>query len=456
MLFRSLLGIQKPFLFEVCGTVIDESKAAYPELEAKREYITRVIAMEEERFDQTINQGLHMLRDDIEALKSKQIDTLPGETAFKLYDTYGFPVDLTMEIVEENGLNLDRAAFDALMEEQRERARAARKALGDRSWEGLDLGLDRDLTTRFTGYESLREDAVVWAVISDGEICEAVSEGQKAAVVLDKTPFYAESGGQEADHGVILAGDSEFTVTDVQKTRDGKYLHSGVMGKGSLRVGDAVAAEVDKQRRMAVMRAHSATHLLQKALRETLGEQVEQKGSYVSPDMLRFDFTHFSAMTAEELQAVARRVSEQILEDLPVVIREMPQAEAKAMGAMALFGEKYGDVVRVVTMGDYSLELCGGTHVANTARIGCLEITGESSVAAGVRRIEARVGAAVLESAEKTRRLVFRAAELLKTTPQELSGRIERLSEELRGAHKELAKLRMSGLQSETDRKSVV
>ena len=446
-----LLGIDRPFLFELCGTVIDESKAAYPELEEKRAYITRVIALEEDRFALTINQGLQLLREDMEALRAAGGRVLSGESAFRLYDTFGFPIDLTREILEESALELDAGAFDGLMSAQRERARAARRAMGDMAWERVDLGLDRELTTAFIGYETLVGEASVWALLSEGEICEMVSEGQQAVVVLDRTPFYAESGGQSADCGIIAGKAGVFEVSDVQKTKDGKYTHAGVMRSGSLSVGEAVKAEVDKSRRAAVMRAHSATHLLQKALREVLGDQVEQRGSFVAPDTLRFDFTHFAAMTAEEIGDVARRVNDAILDDLPVSIREMPVAEARALGAMALFGEKYGDVVRVVEMGEYSLELCGGTHVRNTARIGCLQIISESSVAAGVRRIEAHVGKAVLARAEEFRSMVYRAADMLKTSPQDLAQRLEKLVDEQRGTLRELQKLRVSGFWRETE-----
>ena len=369
-----LLGVTRPFLFEVAQTVIGESRAAYPELEEKRDYITRIIRVEEERFSQTIDAGLKILLDMIGEEKQKAGTVLSGADAFKLNDTYGFPIDLTIEILEENRMGVDRAGFDRLMEEQKTRARAATAALGDFAWVGLDLGLDKDLKTEFTGYRELASDAKVLAIVAGNELRSAAFPGESAIVVLDRTPFYPEMGGQTADTGVITAGQMIFEVTDVRKSKDGKYLHSGQVKSGQIKVDDAVNAHVDEERRRAIMRAHSATHLLQKALRAVLGTHVEQAGSLVQPDVLRFDFTHFSALTAEEIDKIGLEVNRAILRGMPVCVDEMPIAEAKKIGAMALFGEKYGEVVRVVRMGDYSKELCGGTHLDNTAKAGLFRI----------------------------------------------------------------------------------
>ncbi len=437
-----LLGITKPFLFEVCRTVIEESAQAYPELKDKSDYITRVIRMEEERFDQTIDAGLRMLLEDIRVLKDGGQDTLTGAQAFKLYDTFGFPVDLTLEILDENKLKLDREAFETLMQEQRVRARTARSALGDMGWAGEALGLSKDIKTLFTGYEHLEDTAAVLAIVSQGELRPAAVQGEQVTVVLDKTPFYAESGGQVTDTGTLVSSGAELDVTDVRKTGDGKYLHLCTVDAGQLNMGDSVRACVDKARRAAIMRAHSATHLLQKALRETLGTHVEQAGSLVEPDRLRFDFTHYTAITEQELEAVALRVNEKILEGTAITVKEMPIDEAKKLGAMALFGEKYGQTVRVVRMGDYSTEFCGGTHIDNTARIGSLAVESESSVAAGVRRIEARVGLSVLESLKDKTQRIEEAAGLLKTSVGELGHRIEQTLAELKQTRRELEKLR--------------
>ncbi|MGI5970142.1 MAG: alanine--tRNA ligase [Oscillospiraceae bacterium] len=427
-----LLGVDRPFLYEVCGTVINESRKAYPELEEKRDYIRRIIKLEEENFSRTIDSGMRILEGLMAELESKNQKILSGEDSFKLYDTYGFPVDLTIEILAEKGLTLDREGFDNLMNEQRTRARAARAALGDFAWEGIDLGLDRDIVTEFTGYERFEEeDATVLAIVVGDEQRSAAYEGEKAVVVLDKTPFYAEQGGQVTDTGKLTADGILFEVTDVRKSKDGKYMHNGVVKKGRVNVSAKLRASIDAERRRAIMRAHSATHLLQKALRSVLGTHVEQAGSLVTPDRLRFDFTHFSAVTPQELEAVEREVNEAILADLPVSATEMPIAEARALGAMALFGEKYGDIVRVIKMGDYSAELCGGTHLSNTAKAGSFRILSEASIASGVRRIEAVVGKEALRSADENAVLIHAVAERLKTNPSDLKHRADQLMNEV-------------------------
>ncbi|MDL2287876.1 alanine--tRNA ligase, partial [Oscillospiraceae bacterium OttesenSCG-928-F05] len=437
-----LLGISGPFLADVAGTVIRESGTAYPELKEKAEYIRKVIEIEEDRFQQTIDAGIQQLGGMIDALKAKGEKVFPGDEAFKLYDTYGFPVDLTLEILEENTLDLDMEVFNAMMKAQRERARSARVALGDTAWQSTDFGLDRDLKTEFLGYERMESGAKILALAVDGGSADTAEDGQALSVILDRTPFYAESGGQVGDTGLITGELGQIEVEDVKKLPDGKFVHIGHVVSGSVSRGDKVEARVDRARRTAIMRAHSATHLLQKALRNHLGDHVTQAGSMVEPDRVRFDFTHFSAMTAEELSAVTAEVNGAILEGLAVNTAEMSQDEARKLGAMALFGEKYGETVRVVTMGDYSVELCGGTHTENTAKIGPFKILSEASVASGVRRIEAKVGAALQEQYEAQAETLAEAAALLKAQPAELRDRIRQTVEELKAARRELEKMR--------------
>jgi alanyl-tRNA synthetase len=338
-----LLGRNDPFLFEVCATVIQENRTAYPDLLDKQDYITRVIRVEEENFARTIDGGMKIYSELMAAHKAAGEAIFSGADAFRLYDTYGFPIDLTIEMAQEEGMTVDTGAFQALMQEQRARARAARAALGDLAWAGIDLGLD-NTPTEFTGYTALESAARVLAIVVDEELRGEAREGERAIVVLDRTPLYAEMGGQTADHGTIISGKAVFDVTDVHKNKGDKYLHTGIVRSGTLSVDDAVTAAVDLPRRKAIMRAHSATHLLQKALRAVLGDHVQQAGSLVEPDHLRFDFTHFSAVTPEELAEVERLVNRSILEGYPVDIQEMPIAQAKEKGAMALFGEKYGNV----------------------------------------------------------------------------------------------------------------
>jgi len=427
-----LLGVSGTFLWEVCATVIEENKNAYPDLVEKQDYITRVIKVEEENFNKTIDGGMSILTSLMDAHKAKNETVFSGEDAFKLYDTYGFPVDLTLEIIGEQGLTLDRDGFDRLMQEQRERARAARAALGDLAWAGIDLGLD-NTPTEFTGYERFSDEGRILAIVSGGELCSSIRTGDEAILVLDRTPFYAEAGGQSADQGTISSYGSVFKVTNVQKNKGGKYLHSGVMICGELNVETHVKAEIDETRRHAVMRAHSATHLLHKSLRLVLGDHIQQAGSLVEPDRLRFDFTHFAALTPEELQKVENMVNSAILDGMPVKIREMPLAEARKIGATALFGEKYGDTVRVVSMGSYSTELCGGTHLDNTAKAGAFNIVSEFSVASGVRRIEATVGRVTLDSLRQTRGIVSELAGILKANnTSELVPKLEQQQSELR------------------------
>ncbi|MCD7946915.1 MAG: alanine--tRNA ligase [Oscillospiraceae bacterium] len=427
-----LLGVDEPFLCQLCDTVVQESAGHYPELREKQDYITRVITVEEENFARTIDGGMRILSERVAQHKAAATELFSGADAFQLYDTYGFPIDLTIEILEETGMTVNRAAFDTLMEEQKNRARKAREALGDLAWAGIDLGLD-STPTRFTGYESLSGEGVVLALAADGEACSALAAGMEGIVVLDQTPFYAEMGGQVADHGLLRGKTARFAVSDVQKTADGKFLHHGTLLEGTLSVGGHVHTQVETARRRAIARAHSATHLLQAALRKTLGEHVHQAGSLVAPDHLRFDFTHFSALTPDELDSIFAEVNRAVLAGDPIHTDEMSLDDARSSGATALFDEKYGDVVRVVTMGDqYSVELCGGTHLDNTAKVGVFLITGEYSIASGVRRIEASTGAAGLETMQVNRRMIAEVSELLKTKPLELRAKLTQTLGEMR------------------------
>ncbi len=437
-----LLGITEPFLFEVCNTVINESGGAYPELVSKADYIRRVLKIEEERFGQTIDSGLGILKTCIDDLRSAGGKQLSGCEAFKLYDTFGFPVDLTLEILEEQGLELDKAAFDDLMNEQRQRARAARTEAGDLGWTGIDFSEISKADTEFLGYSELSAKAKVLAIIAEGELQDQAGQGAEVTILLDRTPFYAESGGQVGDAGTLVSDKTHVIVNDVKKS-GGRSLHKAIVQAGVLSVGDMVDANVDQERRRAIMRAHSATHLLHKALKKVLGDHVEQAGSLVEPDMLRFDFTHFSSLTSDELSKVADMVNESILEGLPVEVSEMPIARAKEMGAVALFSEKYGDVVRVVQMGGFSTELCGGTHVENTAKISMFLIRSEASVAAGVRRIDAFVGKQLISMIKERMDLISQVSQVLHVTPQDMYHRIEQDLNEMRALRRDIDRLKL-------------
>ena len=385
-----LLGIKGTFLGDVCDVVIANNCEAYPELAERKEYIKKTIKAEEDRFAQTLDAGLAILEKMIAETESKGEKTLSGENVFKLYDTYGFPIDLTKEITEEKGIAVDEDSFRELMLEQKKRAREARANI-DAGWAGDALAMiDKSKTTEFVGYTDVECDCAIEYIIADGEDVGVLSGG-KATVILDKTPFYAESGGQIGDSGVITTANGKFVVEDTQKTPEGQYLHIGYISEGTIEKGHAMAA-IDVMRRDAIRRNHSSLHLLQAALRSVLGTHVEQAGSYVTEERGRFDFTHGSALTAEELTAVELAVNEQILKNNAVTTEVMTPDEARAKGAMALFGEKYGSSVRVVSMGDFSVELCGGTHVSATGSLGMFRIVSESSVAAGVRRIECLTG----------------------------------------------------------------
>lgn len=447
-----LLGVNEPFLHELVETVIAVNEGEYGDLREKQQYITRVIHTEEENFNKTLDGGLRIFRDMLEQHKARGEDTFSGADAFKLYDTYGFPIDLTIEMARDEGLGVDEESFQALMLEQKERAREARKALGDLGWADVDLGKDVPATV-FTGYEVEAGAAKVLAILAEGELRDEIAAGTEATVILDRTPFYAEMGGQTADHGVIETKEGRFTVRDVQKNKGGKYLHSGVLESGTLSVGETVTAEIDKTRRAAIRRAHSATHLLDSALKKVLGDHVHQAGSLVEPDRLRFDFSHFEAMTPEELSTVEALVNDWILNGYPVVTEVLPIEEAKRKGAIAMFGEKYGDMVRVVEMGDVSMEFCGGTHLDNTAKAGSFHIVSEGSVASGVRRIEAITGKAVLAQAEELKRYLATAAEVLRaTSPADLRQKAEQLMERLKEAQRSIEKFKAKESAGETDR----
>ena len=446
-----LLGVNEPFLYQVVDMVVHENECQYPELREKQAYITRVIRNEEENFAKTIDAGMHIFSDLLAEHQAKGERVFSGADAFKLYDTYGFPIDLTREMVQEQDMTVDEDAFQELMEQQRVRARKAREALGDLAWAGVDLGLDTT-PTKFTGYDHTVDQGTILAIVCDGEVCSEIDEGKQGVLVLDCTPFYAEMGGQVADHGVIETDGALFQVTDVQKDKAGKFLHHGVMHSGRLQVEQTVTARIDTDRRKAIMRAHSATHLLQAALREVLGDHVHQAGSLVEPDRLRFDLTHFSAITPEELERVNEIVGDWILDGMDVTVSEMSMAQAKASGATALFSEKYGDLVRVVNMGGKSVELCGGTHVDNTAKIGPFRITGESSAASGVRRVEAITGKAYLREMEAVNRRMYAAAEVLHAKPADLIAKAKGFTAELKEARQNVERMKEKILHSDVDR----
>ena len=438
-----LLGIHKGFLPELAESVIAGSKDGYPELEEKREFILKVISKEEEQFNKTIDQGLGILSDMIADMETKGEKTLNGEDAFRLYDTYGFPLDLTKEILEEKDLDVDEEGFHACMEVQRKKARDAREVT---NYMGADVtvyeSIDPSVTSTFVGYDNLTYGSDVTVLTTEDEIVEALSEGQRGTIFVQETPFYATSGGQEADTGYIRTAEGEFRVEDTVKLLGGKIGHIGVMTKGMIKSGDKVTLEVDAKKRALSARNHSATHLLQKALRTVLGTHVEQAGSSVNEDRLRFDFTHFSAMTAEELKKVEDIVNEQISKGLDVIVKNMPIEEAKKTGAQALFGEKYGDIVRVVNMSDFSIEFCGGTHVKNTSEIMAFKIISETGVAAGVRRIEALTSDGLMKYYAQIEETLKNAAHLVKATPENLADKITHLMAENKALHGEVESLK--------------
>ena len=436
-----LLGVNDPFLYQVVDTVIHENEGQYPDLREKQTYITKVIRTEEENFGRTIDGGMKIFSDLLAEHKQKLEKIFSGADAFRLYDTFGFPIDLTMEMAADEGLSVDENAFQKLMKEQKERAREARKALGDLGWAGVEFGKDVP-ATEFVGYDHSECDAKIVAIVADEELREEVAAGAEAVVVLDQSPFYAEMGGQVADHGTITADGVVFTVADVQKNKGGKFMHYGRLAQGVLHVGDTVHAAIDMERRKAIQRAHSTTHLLDAALKKVLGDHVHQAGSLVEPDRLRFDFTHFEAISPEELRQVEELVNDAILEGYPVVTEVLPIEEAKKKGAVAMFGEKYGETVRVVEMSDFSVEFCGGTHVDNTAKAGPFRIKSESSVASGVRRIEATCGKLSLKAMESSQGVLSRAAQFLKTAPSGLLERMEQQANEMKQLRQALEKFK--------------
>ena len=437
-----LLGVNEPFLWQIVDTVVAVNEGEYKDIREKQAYITKVIRTEEENFNKTIDGGMKIFSDMLAEHKAKGETTFSGADAFKLYDTYGFPIDLTIEMAKDEGLSVDEDAFKQLMQEQKARAREARKALGDLGWAGVDLGKEMP-ATEFVGYDYDVCEAKVLAIVADGELRDEIAAGTGAIVVLDKTSFYAEMGGQVADRGHIVVkagGEGEaptFDVADVQKNKGGKYLHEGTLKNGTLSVGDTVLAMIDTERRRGIRRAHSATHLLDAELKAVLGEHVHQAGSLVEPDRLRFDFSHFEAVTPEQRKEIEDLVNTDILSGFTVTTEELPIEEAKKKGAVAMFGEKYGDIVRIVEMGEngsVSMEFCGGTHLNNTAEAGLFRIVSEASVASGVRRIEAVTGPAVLALLDKVEDTIQNAAATLRTNPTELERRAEQLSEELKEA----------------------
>ena len=437
------LGIQGEFLANLSDTVIALSKDGYPELEEKKAMIFKVLSQEEDKFNKTIDQGLAILSDMEEAMRRENRTALSGADAFKLYDTYGFPLDLTREILEEKGLSIDEDGFAACMKEQKEKARKARKTT---NYMGADVtvyqSIDPSITTEFVGYDRLEHSSPITVLTTDEEIVEALTDGERGTILVKETPFYATMGGQQADTGVIESDHGLFAVEDTIRLQGGKVGHVGHMVRGMFSTGETVTLKVDPENRALTARNHSATHLLHKALRTVLGEHVEQAGSLVTKDRLRFDFTHFSAMTPEELKKVEDLVNQEIRASLPVKTDVMSLEDARKTGAMALFGEKYGETVRVVRMGDFSTELCGGTHVANTSEISYFKILSEAGIAAGVRRIEALTSAGLIHHYEQAEKELHEAALAAKTTPDSLTARIEAMLEEIKTLHSENEKLK--------------
>ena len=438
-----LLGIDGKFLAKLSATVIEGSKDGYPELEEKKEFIFKVLTQEEDKFNKTIDQGLSILASMQDEMKEAGKTVLSGADAFKLYDTYGFPLDLTKEILEEAGYTIDEEGFKASMEEQRVKARNAREVT---NYMGADATvydeIDASVTSEFVGYDRLTHTSKISVLTTESEIVEAITEGQNGTIFVDETPFYATMGGQEGDTGIICAEDAEFTVTNTIKLLGGKIGHVGNVTKGMFKVGDSVRLEVAEKERANTCKNHSATHLLQKALKTVLGSHVEQKGSLVTPDRLRFDFAHFSAMTPEELEKVENIVNTEIAKNVPVVTEVMNIEQAKATGAMALFGEKYEEDVRVVSMGDFSKELCGGTHVSNTGNITTFKIVSEAGVAAGVRRIEALTGDGVFCYYKEVEKELAEAAKAAKSTPANLKEKIEHMQAEMKALQSEIESLK--------------
>ncbi|MED5077361.1 alanine--tRNA ligase [Geobacillus stearothermophilus] len=430
------IGIERPFMYELVPVVGEIMHDYYPEVKEKADFIARVIRSEEERFHETLHEGLAILSNVIEKAKSEGSDVIPGEDVFRLYDTYGFPIELTEEYAAEAGMKVDHDGFEREMERQRERARAARQDVDSMQVQGGVLGDIKD-ESRFVGYDELVASSTVLAIVKDGQLVEEVRAGEEAQIIVDVTPFYAESGGQIADQGVFESETGTAVVKDVQKAPNGQHLHAIIVESGTVKKGAVYTARVDEAKRARIIKNHTATHLLHQALKDVLGRHVNQAGSLVAPDRLRFDFTHFGQVKPEELERIEAIVNEQIWKSLPVDIFYKPLEEAKAMGAMALFGEKYGDIVRVVKVGDYSLELCGGCHVPNTSAIGLFKIVSESGIGAGTRRIEAVTGEAAYRFMSEQLAILQEAAQKLKTSPKELNARLDGLFAELKELERE-------------------
>lgn len=438
-----LLGVNKAFLWELCDVVIENSKYAYPQLEEKRDYIKKVIKLEEERFDETIDQGIVILNQYIDDLKKEGKNILSGENTFRLYDTYGFPLELTVEILEEQGMKADINGFNEEMKLQRERARAAREETNYMGTEmDIYMTLPAEITTTFSGYENTKSSGKVLVIVSKGDVVDRANAGEEVSIILDNTSFYAEMGGQIGDTGYITGDDFKVEIFDCKKTANGKIIHIGKVVEGSITVNSKVITEVNGERRLDIARNHTATHLLHAALRKILGSHVQQSGSLVSNDRLRFDFTHFEGISSEDIRRIENMVNEKILEGLRVETIETTIDNAKQMGAMALFGEKYGNTVRVVKAGEFSIELCGGTHVFNTSSIGMFKILSEGGVAAGIRRIEAVTGKGALNYIENLEDTLKSTASALKTSVKDVVKRAESLIQEIKDKEKEIENLK--------------
>ena len=447
-----LLGVEGAFLVNLMEKVIEVSGDAYPELIEKRDYIKKILRIEEERFQETIDQGMDMLKDHMKSVKASGSDTISGEDAFKLYDTYGFPVDLTKEIAEEEGLKVDEEGFESEMEKQRERARSARGDMEGAGWkEDVFDSLDSSIKSEFMGYEKLQMESTVLVIVKENELVDSASEGETVTIILDKTPFYAESGGQAGDRGELVSGGFKARVTDTQKGLNARIHHEVVVESGQVKTGQKVDALVLEEMRMATGRNHTATHMLHTALKNVLGNHVEQSGSLVNHEKLRFDFTHFESISKEELLEVERIVNINILKAHKVDVIDASLEEAKGMGATALFGEKYGDRVRVVKMGDYSMELCGGTHLENTSQVGLFKILSESGVAAGVRRIEAVTGMAVYNMLNQKQALIDEVCSVLKAKEDNVVNRSGAVMSQMKDMEKEISSMKSKLLSSSID-----
>ncbi|HHV75278.1 MAG TPA: alanine--tRNA ligase [Thermoanaerobacterium sp.] len=449
--YGKLLGLDRPFLYDVVDVVVEHYKGAYPEIQERKEYIKSVIKKEEERFKETIDQGLDILDGYINDLKASGKNVLDGSKAFKLYDTYGFPIELTKEILSESGMSVDENGYQKELENQRLRARSSRKE-DNALWEKDIYSNMKDIETKFVGYEVFKSDAKVLAIIKDNELVNSAEAGEEVNIILDTTPFYAESGGQVGDSGIIKSEDVYINIKDCKKAGGNKFVHIGTIERGILNVGDTVEAVIDEKNRMSTARNHTATHLLHSALRKFIGDHVHQAGSLVTPDRLRFDFTHYQALTADEIKMIEDEVNEKIYESIDVSIDIMSQDEAIKKGAMALFQEKYGDVVRVVNISDYSKELCGGTHVTNTIQIGAFKIIAESGVAAGVRRIEAVTGLGALEFLNKKGELISNIEQILKVNEKDIVDRIADLSQTIKDLERQLEQLKSKVVLSMSDK----